>query len=411
MLGIGYCRGRQWLTDECSKEIPVMEMNWSGLLGYRRPDGRYGVRNRVVVMAAADNVNPLAAQLANAVPGAQLIPATFGRGQLGSDLDATIRALVGLASNPNVAEALIVSFEAESALRILEGVCKRGRAAQYISLIELGGHSAAMERGTKLLTEMLFRHRSDPRVAMPPSSLVVGLECGGSDATSGLVANPVIGRIADSLIDAGGTAIFSEPVELVGCEDALARRARREEIAQEVRALTKRYTDIAAAAGVDLVGVNPTADNLAGGLTTIEEKSLGAVSKSGSRPLQGVLAFAEAPKACGVWLMDAPAAAVENLTALSAGGCQAVLFSSGSVNPSGNPISPTVKICANPRSAQSMREHVDVDLSGVLTEGLSLESAVARAHETLRAILLGRDPKADELGYSEIRISRFGLSV
>jgi altronate dehydratase large subunit len=246
---------------------------------------------------------------------------------------------------------------------------------------------------------------------MPPSGLVVGLECGGSDATSGLVANPVIGRIADSLIDAGGTAIFSEPVELVGCEDALAKRAGRKEVGEEVWALTKRYTDIAAAAGVDLVGVNPTADNLAGGLTTIEEKSLGAVSKSGTRPLQGVLAFAEVPMAAGVWLMDAPAAAVENLTALSAGGCQAVLFSSGSVNPSGNPIAPTVKICANPRSAQSMREHVDIDLSGVLTEGLSLETAVARAHETLRAILLGRNPRAVELGYSEIRISRFGPSV
>lgn len=362
-------------------------------------------------MAAADNVNPLAAQLAKAVPGVHLVPATFGRGQLGEDFDSTIRALVGLATNPNVAETLIVSFEAESSLRILEGIGRRGREAQYISLIETGGHTAALERGAKLLRDMLIRHGAAPRIAVPPSSLVVGLECGGSDATSGLVANPVIGRIADSLIDAGGTAIFSEPVELVGCEDALASRASKAEIGQQIRALTKRYTDIAAAAGVDLVGVNPTADNLAGGLTTIEEKSLGAVSKSGTRPLQGVLAFAETPKAPGVWLMDAPAAAVENLTALSAGGCQAVLFSSGSVNPSGNPIAPTVKICANPRSAQSMREHVDVDLSDVLTEGLPLENAVARAHETLMAILLGRDPRADALGYSEIRISRFGPSV
>lgn len=388
-----------------------MDLNWNGLLGYRRSDGRYGVRNRVLVMAAADNVNPLAAQLAKAVPGVHLVPATFGRGQLGEDFDSTIRALVGLATNPNVAETLIVSFEAESSLRILEGIGRRGREAQYISLIETGGHTAALERGAKLLRDMLIRHGAAPRIAVPPSSLVVGLECGGSDATSGLVANPVIGRIADSLIDAGGTAIFSEPVELVGCEDALASRASKAEIGQQIRALTKRYTDIAAAAGVDLVGVNPTADNLAGGLTTIEEKSLGAVSKSGTRPLQGVLAFAETPRAPGVWLMDAPAAAVENLTALSAGGCQAVLFSSGSVNPSGNPIAPTVKICANPRSAQSMREHVDVDLSDVLTEGLPLENAVARAHETLMAILLGRDPRADALGYSEIRISRFGPSV
>jgi altronate dehydratase large subunit len=388
-----------------------MELNWRGLRGYRRLDGRYGVRNRVLVMAAADNVNPLAAQLARAIPGVQLIPATFGRGQLGGDFDTTLRALVGLATNPNVAETLIVSFEAESSLRILEKIRERGREAQYISLIEIGGHTAAMERGTQLLKDMLVRHGAAPRVAVPASSLVVGLECGGSDATSGLVANPVIGRIADSLIDAGGTAIFSEPVELVGCEDALADRASKADIGQQIRALTKHYTDIATAAGIDLVGVNPTADNLAGGLTTIEEKSLGAVSKSGTRPLQGVLAFAEAPRAPGVWLMDAPAAAVENLTALTAGGCQAVLFSSGSVNPSGNPIAPTVKICANPRSAQTMREHVDVDLSGVLTESLPLGSAVARAHEILRAILLGRDPRADALGYSEIRVSRFGPSV
>lgn len=384
---------------------------WDSLTGYRRPNGSFGVRNRIVVMAAADNVNPLARAIAAAVEGTTFIPATFGRGQLGADLDVTLRAQSGMAGHPNVAAALVVSFEMESAQRIADRVQRLGREVTCLSLLESGGHTAALEVGKKIVGQMKSAAERLVLEPMPVSSLVIGLECGGSDATSGLVANPVVGRISDELVAAGATTVFSEPVELIGCEPMLDVRAADPGVANEIRRLTSHYAQIADSAGVNLVGINPTADNIAGGLTSIEEKSLGAVAKCGTAPIAGVIEYAECAPGPGLWLMDAPAAAVENLTALGAGGCHAILFTSGSVNPSGSAVSPTLKVCANPESCVSMREHVDVDLSDVLGNVIDVDQAVARLADGLLAVLAGQEPRADRLGYIETRISRIGLSV
>jgi altronate dehydratase large subunit len=245
---------------------------------------------------------------------------------------------------------------------------------------------------------------------MPISALTVGLECGGSDATSGLVSNPAIGLVTDELVEAGATAVFSEPIELVGCEPILDNRTDAA-VAARIRGVIARYEDIANKAGVDLVGINPTADNIAGGLTTIEEKSMGALAKTGTVRIEGVVDYGERVAWAGLWLMAAPAAAIENIVALSAGGCQAILFSSGSGNPSGSAVSPTLKICANPISCETMREHVDVDLSDVLEGGTSMEGAKERIIESLVGVLSGNETTADILGYTETRISRLGLSV
>lgn len=384
---------------------------WDDLVGYRRPDGRFGVRNRIVVMAAADNVNPLARAISAAVPGTTFVPATFGRGQLGTDLDVTLRAQSGLAAHPNVADTLIVSFEMESAERIAELVRALGRSPTCLSLLAEGGHSRALSVGTRVVSAMIREAAALPPEPMPVSSLVIGLECGGSDATSGLVANPVVGRMSDALVAAGATTVFSEPVELIGCEPMLAKRAVTPAVAAQIRRLTSHYAHIADSAGVNLVGINPTADNIAGGLTSIEEKSLGAVVKCGTAPIVGVLEYGELAPQPGLWLMDAPAAAVENLTALAAGGCHAILFTSGSVNPSGHAVSPTLKICANPKSTATMGEHIDVDLSGVLDGRVGLDGAETLVSNELLGVLGGRETKAHQLGYVETRISRVGLSV
>ncbi|MBW2408451.1 MAG: UxaA family hydrolase [Deltaproteobacteria bacterium] len=379
--------------------------------GYRRPSGRVGVRNRVGVMAAADNVNPLVRRLSETSDSLVCLTASYGRGQLGKDLELYLRTMGNLAAHPNLAGCLIVSFEPESAARISEQAVKAGGQVQRLSMLVEGGMTRALERGHECLAEMLEAASAAVHEPISPELLTVGLECGGSDATSGIVANPALGLVADALIDSGGTAVFSEPVECLGCEALL--KARVEDPAEAARLVEtiKKYQEIALEQGVDLTGVNPTSDNIAGGLSTIEEKSLGAVSKAGSASIKGVLAYGEAPAASGLWFMDAPAAAVENLTALVAGGCQAVMFSTGSVNPVGHPLAPTLKICANPEYIRLMGEHVDVDLSPVITGEITLYEAARRVAEKLIRVINGELTAAERTGFIETRISRIGRSV
>jgi len=379
--------------------------------GFLRKDGRFGIRNLVVVMAAADNVNPLASMLAQDVPGVVCLRAGYGRGQLGKDLDLTLRTMAGLAAHPNVSGSLVVSFEPESALRISRRVTAQGRNAATLSLLETGGVTAVRKAGQEILHRLTLTAQTEKRQPVSVEDFIIGLECGGSDTSSGVIANPTLGLLSDRMIDAGATTIFSEPLECIGCEALLKKRAITEQVAHRIGEAIQKYKKIALDQGVDLTGVNPTADNIAGGLSTIEEKSLGAVAKSGSRPIEGVLDYAEKPTGKGLWFMDAPAAAAENLTALAAGGCHAILFATGSVNPVGHPLSPTIKICANPTAVRRMGEHIDMDLSDGLTGATSLEDCSQRLEQSLWRVINGELTAAERLGYLESNISRIGQSV
>lgn len=386
----------------------MVEFLWEGLKGFKRQDGRYGVRNLVVVMAAADNVNPLVAALVERVPGSVGIPATFGRGQLGYDFDVTLKTMGALANHPNVFGSLVVSFEPHSASRIVE---LAGDNCIQLSLLETGGFANALDKGAEILSAFMEQASRETKVIIPPEKLTLGLECGGSDTTSGLITNPLLGAISDSLIAAGGSAVFSEPIELIGCEQVLSDRARSEQVANQIVSSIEHYRKVALDAGVDLLGVNPTADNIAGGLSTIEEKSIGAVAKSGTAKIEGVLGYGDKPMERGLWLMDAPAAAVENITALTASGCQLILFSTGTVNPIGSALAPTVKVCGNAEYAKLMSEHVDVDVSKVLSGQLSFSDAFDVATEMIRSLFDGEMCASERLNYVETRISRFGQSV
>ncbi|WP_046869168.1 UxaA family hydrolase [Microvirga massiliensis] len=379
--------------------------------GFEREDGRKGVRNFVAVMAAADNVNPLARQLAAAVPGVVCLPASYGRGQLGADFELALRAMAGLAAHPNVASCLVVSFEPESGQRIASRVASLGRSVNCLSFLDEGGHEASLKKGTALLQKMLADAAQAQRVPLNAHEILIGLECGGSDTTSGLFGNPALGLFTDQHIDAGGTAIFSEPVECLGGEELLERRAVTPDVAARLIATVKAYDVLARSQGVDLAGVNPTPDNMAGGLTTIEEKSLGALAKTGSRPIQGVLAYGERPVSPGLWMMDAPAAAVENITALAAGGAQIICFVTGSCNPSGHPLAPTIKISANPVTAAQMPTHLDVDLGAMLTGSMNLREGATHIREAVKRVAEGALTAAERLDYLETNISRIGPSV
>jgi altronate dehydratase large subunit len=381
------------------------------LTGYPREDGRKGIRNLVVVLAAADNVNPLARQLAARNPGVVYLPASYGRGQIGEDFGITLRAMSGLAAHPNVAACLIVSFEPESSARIAQLVERQGRSVETLSFLDEGGMEPCLAKGCRILQAMQTRTNRLERVPLKIDELLIGLECGGSDTTSGLFGNPALGLFTDRLIDLGGTAMFSEPVECLGAEDLLRKRAASPQVAQRLIATVEAYNRLAMEHGVDLAGTNPTPDNMAGGLTSIEEKSLGALAKTGTRTIMGVVGYGEAPPRPGVWMMDAPAAAVENITALAAGGAQLICFVTGSGNPSGHPIAPTIKISANPATVDRMPSHLDVDLGHMLSAGMSMAKAADAIAAVVAKVSNGAPTAAEKLDYLESNISRFGPSV
>src|SRR6185312_10346752 len=381
------------------------------LTGYPREDGRKGIRNLVVVQAAADNVNPLARQLAAKNPGVVYLPASYGRGQMGEDFKVTLRAMAGLAAHPNVAGCLIVSFEPESSERIARLAEKQGRRVKTLSFLDEGGIEPSLAKGSQILLAMRADADRLGRVPLKADELVVGLECGGSDTTSGLFGNPALGLFTDWLVDKGGTAVFSEPVECLGAQDLLRKRAASPKVAQDLIATVEAYNRLAMEHGVDLAGTNPTPDNLAGGLTSIEEKSLGALAKTGARTIMGVLGYADAPPGPGVWMMDAPAAAVENTTALAAGGAHLICFVTGSCNPSGHPIAPTIKISANPATVDRMPIHIDVGLAEMVRTKMNIAEAGSSIAGAVRLVINGELTAAEKLDYLETNISRFGPSV
>jgi altronate dehydratase large subunit len=387
-------------------------MQWTeGLRGYPRENGRSGIRNLVTVLAAADNVNPLARHLAARNPGVTCLPASYGRGQMGEDFELSLRAMAGLAAHPNVAACLIVSFEPESSERVAHLARRLGRSVATLSFLAEGGLGPSLQRGGEILCRMTEEAGRMERVPLNVRDLVVGLECGGSDTTSGLFGNPALGIFTDWVIDEGATAVFSEPVECLGGEELLRNRAVSPDAAAHLISTVHAYNDLARDHGVDLAGTNPTPDNIAGGLTSIEEKSLGALAKTGSRPIMGVIGYGQSPPGRGVWMMDAPAAAVENVTALAAGGAQLVCFVTGTGNPVGHPIAPTIKISANPRTVDRMNAHLDVGLAGLVRGTMTLAQGAQLIAETVGAVINGAATAAERLDYLETNISRIGSSV
>jgi altronate dehydratase large subunit len=382
-----------------------------GLTGYPRENGRKGIRNLVAVLAAADNVNPLARHLATRNPGVVCLPASYGRGQMGRDFEVSLRAMAGLAAHPNIASCLVVSFEPESSERVATLARQLGRQVATLSFLETGGLLECLDKGSEILRDMRQAASLLRRVPLAVSELTIGLECGGSDTTSGLFGNPALGAFTDWIVDHGGTTVFSEPVECLGGEDLLRKRAVSPEAAERLVSIVRLYDELAREQGIDLAGTNPTPDNMAGGLTSIEEKSLGALAKTGSRTIMGVVGYADAAPGPGVWMMDAPAAAVENVTALAAGGAQCVCFVTGTGNPTGHPISPTIKISANPRTIERMSAHLDVDLSDMLRGQMNVVQGAEAIGAIVAKVIGGEPTAAERLDYLETNISRIGPSV
>ncbi len=381
-------------------------------LGYRRPDGRVGVRNRLLVLSVGGLTGPAARRIASSLRDAACVVLPYEAGLIGDDKAIHDRAALGLAGHSNAGAVLLLGDNPKVLEQMAGQIAPLGKAHAAISMDGCGNDvfemvARATRTGARLIREMSRLRRS----TVPLSALTVGLECGRSDPSSGLVANPLLGRVADALVDAGGTAILGETLEWLGAEHLLATRARTPEVAADIVASVERREAAAVAAGVDLLGTNPTPTNIAAGLSTIEEKSLGSAAKSGSRRIEGLLGYAEAPRGPGLWVMDAPAYAPESLTGFVAAGAQLILFTTGVGNSYVSALSPTVKVSANPETCARLDGQLDFDAHAGFLGQEAPKALAERLLATLTDVAGGTPTWGEILGEGDEVVSRFGAAL
>ena len=378
-------------------------------LGYPRPDGTAGVRNRVLVMSILGLTSASARRIARQIPGSLLIAQPHGRGQFGEDRAMAKRMLIGLGRNPNAAAILLVGADRLRLDAIAEAIAGSGKPVETVALDDHHEDNLAMsDKGVRVAAQLARDASRARRVELPASLLRLGIECGHTDATSGIAANPLVGRVAERLVDAGGAAVFGETMEWLGAEDVLAARAASPEIGRDIVAAVLRREAWAAASGEDLTGNNPGQENIRGGLSSIEEKSLGAIAKGGMRPVQGVVPHAAPLPGPGLWVMEGPAFSPPSVTGFVAAGAQMVLFTTGQGNSYSDALAPTVKVTANPASARRLTAQIDFDASGLLDGTRDMEEASAALMAQLLDHASGSATWGEVLDEGEYAFARLG---
>jgi len=375
------------------------------ILGYRRDNGRIGIRNHVVILPVDDLSNSACEAVAHNIAGTMALPHPYGRLQFGADLDLHFETLIGAGRNPNVAAVIVIGIEPNWAKKIADGIAETGKPVAYFG-IERHGDLKTIEMASRKAKEFAQYATSLEKVEADLKDLVVSFKCGESDTTTGLAGNPTAGIIADMLVEMGGTVIFGETPETTGAEHILAKHFATPELADEYRRIQREYLELIDSKGADLLGTQPTQGNIAGGLTTIEEKALGNIAKAGKSPIVGVLKPCEEPKAPGLYFMDSSSAAAECITVMMAAGATLHLFVTGQGNIVGNPIEPVVKISANPRTCSEMSEHIDENVSGILRKEITLEQAGEQVMECIRKTARGRLTNAETLNHKEFVLTR-----
>ena len=375
--------------------------------GYRRENGRVGVRNHVLILPVDDLSNSAAEAVAHNVKGALAIPHPYGRLQFGADLDLHFRTLIGAASNPNVAAVVVICIEEEWAKKVVEGIAKTGKPVTGFG-IELHGDHDTILRASKVAKEYVQWASELRRTECPISDLWVSTKCGESDTTSGCGANPTVGSAFDKLDPLGVTMCFGETTELTGGENIVADRCINGSVRERFMFMFNRYQEIVERHKTsDLSDSQPTKGNIAGGLTTIEEKALGNIQKIGKNcKVVGVLDKAETPTGPGLWFMDSSSAAAEMVTLCAASGYVVHFFPTGQGNVIGNPIVPVIKLCANPRTVRTMAEHIDYDCSGLLQRQKNLDQTGNELIEVMMRTCNGRLTAAEALGHREFVLTR-----
>ncbi|MEA4954432.1 MAG: UxaA family hydrolase [Pseudoflavonifractor sp.] len=381
-------------------------------MGYVRPDGQVGARNHVAVIPSVTCAGDVASAIVRQVAGTVGYFHHQGCCQLPPDLDRVTETLISLGKSPNVGAALIVSLGCEGTdhERLTAELRKTGKPVRIIRIQELGGVSAAIKEGIDAASELVMAISGLQRQRVGIDRVTMSIKCGASDTTSGMASNCVIGYVADKLVDLGATVVFGETTEFLGGEHLLARRAVSEPVARKIFEIVNRMETRAKSIGCDMRRGQPTPGNMEGGLSSIEEKSLGAIVKSGTRPIQGVLEYPETiGDRKGLWIKDTPGREPEILTGMAATGAQFMMFSTGRGAPQGFPTMPVFKVCGNPNTYERMRHDMDLNAGRIITGEKSIEEVGEEAYAAILELLSGKHTKNETLGYhSSIDIYTLG---
>ena len=393
-----------------------MSVNYEGrkIIGYRRKNRRVGVRNHVLILPLDDISNAACEAVANNIKGTIAIPHAYGRLQFGEDLELHFKTIIGTGANPNVAACVIIGIEPGWTQRVVDGIAATGKPVVGFS-IEQNGDLKTIMNASRAAKEMVHFATELQREECDISELWISTKCGESDTTTGLGSNPTVGNMYDKLLPVGITGCFGETSEITGAEHICRRRAVNEEVGERWYKMWKAYQDevIFAHQTDDLSDSQPTKGNIAGGLTTIEEKALGNLEKIGRTSMyKEILGPAETPNSGeGLYFMDSSSAAAECVTIMAAGGFVIHTFPTGQGNVIGHPIVPVIKITANPRTIRTMSEHIDVDVSGILRREMTIDQAGGLLIEMICRTANGRNTAAEALGHREFSMTKLYRSA
>ena len=381
-------------------------------LGYKRPDGKVGVRNHVVILPSVACSNEVCNGIARKVKGTISIPHQHGCAQLAFDAEQTARTLIGVGKNPNVAAVLVIGLGCEvvNSSMIASKIAESGKPVKNLIIQEVGGSPKTMKEGIKIAKEMVSYASHLKREKFRLDSLILGVECGGSDACSGLSANPALGVVSDMFVKEGGTVILSETTESIGAEHILAKRAINPKVRKKIFEIIKRTERRALSLGVDIGKANPAPGNYEGGITTLEEKSLGCVMKGGTGKVMEVLEYAETPTERGLVLMDTPGHDAESMTGLIAGGTQIIAFTTGRGNPLGSPIAPVIKIASNSFLYSKMKDNMDINAGEIIAGNKTVQEIGEKIFHEVMRVANGKLTKSEIWGHREFAINRIGPS-
>jgi (2R)-sulfolactate sulfo-lyase subunit beta len=380
------------------------------LTGYRRDNGRVGIRNHVLVISVDDISNAAVEGVASLIRGATALPHPYGRLQFGMDLDLTFDTIIGTGRNPNVAAVVVIGIEPNWTDYIVNGIAETGKPVAGFS-IERSGDLKTIQHAAWKAKEFVQYATELPRVPVDWQELLVSTKCGESDTTSGLAANPTVGRVFERLLAKGGTLIFGETTEVTGAEHKIVERFESKAEAEAFQAAFDDYQALIGSQGVNLMGSQPTEGNIRGGLSTIEEKAFGNIAKIGTCSVTAFLEPAQAPGGSGLYFMDSSSAAAEMVTLCCAAGAVVHLFPTGQGNIIGNPVTPVIKLSANPLTVETMAEHIDVDLSGLLRFDINLDGAADLTMQIMAQTINGRLTNAETLRHDEFVLTKLYRSA